>query len=254
MTARTPPAQPAAAGLNRIVVGDGTLAETVLTVTTLALVAVDGATEASLTLVDDGRADTVTSGGGLSAQLDHRQHEPGFGPSLDAALEGRTIALETMSATDDYPQFATLVRRHGVTGTLSVGFSLSGPAAAALTFYGTEGLLEAERIAAAESFARDAALVLANALRYHDARALATNLERAMASRAVIEQAKGVVMARTSCTSEEAFEVLTRGSQRHNVKLRDLAQRLVDHASGRRTADPLTLWPGPEAGSRGPRS
>jgi len=48
-----------------------------------------------------------------------------------------------------------------------------------------------------------------------------------MASRAVIEQAKGILMERCTITAEQAFTLLTHASQRNNVKLRDVAEELV---------------------------
>lgn len=61
---------------------------------------------------------------------------------------------------------------------------------------------------------------------------MAEQLETAMRSRAVIEQAKGILMGQRRCTAEEAFEVLVRLSQNSNRKLRDVAQALVDEAGG----------------------
>ena len=50
-----------------------------------------------------------------------------------------------------------------------------------------------------------------------------------MRSRAVIEQAKGILIARSpEITPDKAFDVLRRASQRENVKLREIAQRIVD--------------------------
>jgi len=55
----------------------------------------------------------------------------------------------------------------------------------------------------------------------------ATGLVKAMQSRAVIEQAKGVIMATTGGTSDEAFRLLGDQSQRENRKLRDIAEEIV---------------------------
>jgi AmiR/NasT family two-component response regulator len=52
-------------------------------------------------------------------------------------------------------------------------------------------------------------------------------MEQAMASRAVIEQAKGVLMGRHAIDEAQAFEVLRRHSQNRNVKLRTLAAEVV---------------------------
>jgi AmiR/NasT family two-component response regulator len=51
-----------------------------------------------------------------------------------------------------------------------------------------------------------------------------------MKSRAVIEQAKGMLMAAQRCSEDEAFELLVAASQRENVKLRDIATRIVADA------------------------
>ena len=74
-----------------------------------------------------------------------------------------------------------------------------------------------------------AAIVLANASAYWEASQLSEQLGQAMRSRAVIEQAKGILMARSpQLTADEAFDLLRKASQRENVKLRDIAQRIVD--------------------------
>lgn len=63
-------------------------------------------------------------------------------------------------------------------------------------------------------------------------REITFHLTRAMASRAVIEQAKGVIVARERCTPDAAFEILRRASQRENVAVRELAQQLLTRAMG----------------------
>jgi AmiR/NasT family two-component response regulator len=60
------------------------------------------------------------------------------------------------------------------------------------------------------------------------ATARAEGLERAMDSRAAIEQAKGILMERRRVTAATAFELLTTASQHTNRKLRDVATQLVD--------------------------
>jgi len=62
--------------------------------------------------------------------------------------------------------------------------------------------------------------------------ALVEQLREAMRSRAVIEQAKGIVMGERRCTAEEAFDVLVKLSQDSNRKLRDVARGLVEETGG----------------------
>jgi AmiR/NasT family two-component response regulator len=57
-----------------------------------------------------------------------------------------------------------------------------------------------------------------------------------MASRAVIEQAKGVLMGQRRCSADEAFDILVGLSQQANRKLRDVAQALVEQSIGRTPA------------------
>ena len=83
-------------------------------------------------------------------------------------------------------------------------------------------------VAAAQVLAHQASVVLANAVAYATASVLNDQLREALASRDVIGQAKGILMARERCTPDEAFDILRRGSQRTNHKLRDVAQHLVD--------------------------
>jgi hypothetical protein len=85
-------------------------------------------------------------------------------------------------------------------------------------------------------FAAQAAAVLLNTHAYWDARDLGDRLGEAMEHRAVIERAKGMLMATEGCDDEEAFQILVRASQRENVKLRDIAARMVEAANRRAAA------------------
>jgi AmiR/NasT family two-component response regulator len=74
-------------------------------------------------------------------------------------------------------------------------------------------------------------VALANAHLYDSTATLARHMQTAMESRAVIEQAKGIVMGERRCTAEEAFAVLVKVSQDSNRKLRDVAAALVERAA-----------------------
>ena len=68
---------------------------------------------------------------------------------------------------------------------------------------------------------------MANAQLYETTVALAHQMEEAMASRAIIEQAKGLIMGQRRCSADEAFRVLVDASSRSNRKLRDVAAHLL---------------------------
>jgi AmiR/NasT family two-component response regulator len=101
----------------------------------------------------------------------------------------------------------------------------------ALNLYGVQDRAFDDRaVLLAETFAGYAAVALANANLYGVTAKLARQLQTAMASRAVIEQAKGIIMGNRRCTADEAFAVLIRISQDSNRKLRDVAATLVAKA------------------------
>jgi AmiR/NasT family two-component response regulator len=84
----------------------------------------------------------------------------------------------------------------------------------------------------ASRFAAYAAAVVHNLHLYETARELAEHLDSAMRTRAVIEQAKGILMSQRRCDATEAFNLLAAASQQSNRKLRDIAQSVVDGVSG----------------------
>ncbi len=187
--------------------------------------------DVSVTLIDDDRPRTVVFTGALAVDLDERQYANGFGPCTDAAVSGSTITVHTADPGGSYPDFAGLAAARGVNHVLSVGLPIPQRTLGALNMYsGSEVAFAADSVDLAETFAGYAAVAIANAVSYHDARDLAANLRAAMESRAVIEQAKGIIVAREHCTVDEAFAALARMSQRTNVKLRDVASTLVARA------------------------
>jgi AmiR/NasT family two-component response regulator len=102
----------------------------------------------------------------------------------------------------------------------------------ALNIYGCDvGAFGAEASRVGILFASYAAVAVANAHIYATTAELANDMRAAMASRAVIEQAKGILMAERGCTAEEAFGQLTVLSQKSNRKLRDVATGLVERVS-----------------------
>ena len=104
---------------------------------------------------------------------------------------------------------------------------------AALNIYSTESdAFDDATVEVASTFAAYAGVALANVHLYTAQGQVAEQLQTAMRSRAVIEQAKGVLMGQRRCTSQEAFDVLVALSQRTNRKLRDVAQAVVDEATG----------------------
>jgi AmiR/NasT family two-component response regulator len=79
--------------------------------------------------------------------------------------------------------------------------------------------------------AAHATLALQAAQAFFASKDLAVRMQEAMGSRAVIEQAKGVLMRELACDADTAFQHLVERSQRSNTKLRDVAAQVVRAAT-----------------------
>jgi hypothetical protein len=102
-----------------------------------------------------------------------------------------------------------------------------------LNFYGeAPHAYDADAVSLAQTFAEHATIALANAHLYDNTANLAQHMQSAMESRAVIEQAKGIIMGERRCSADQAFEILAEISQRSNRKLRDVAAALVRRTQG----------------------
>jgi GAF domain-containing protein len=228
-----PVPQLVSAQLATIVLGAQPLTPTLQRIAGIALQVIPELVDVSITLIEDERPRTVVFTGPLAMELDERQYTDGYGPCTDAAITGGTIIVDTIivdttSSHSGYPGFARAAARRGITSTLSVGLPIPQPAAGALNMYsGANQPISENSIAAAAEFARYAAVAVANAALYHAAADTALQLSTALQSRAVIEQAKGIIMGREHCTPDEAFRVLARTSQHHNQKLRDIAAAIA---------------------------
>ena len=225
--------------LTTFVVGGQTLGETLNGVAELAVQAVPGADVAGLTLVKDGRPTTSIFTDPTSPEIDQAQYDAGAGPCLEAFNLGEVFRVDSTEGDDRWPEFRAACQHHGIKSTLSLPLLVESQAVGALNLYShvERGFPEGEEDRAM-AFARQAAVAVANAQAYWEAKEIADQLHEAMKSRAVIEQAKGMLMAAQGCGPDEAFDLLVRASQRSNRKLRDIAGELVDKAVRRRAASP----------------
>ena len=212
-------------------VAEAPLGETLDRIAVVARDAVASAVAAGITLLDEReRPTTKVWTDELSPAIDQAQYADGAGPCLDAYREGRIIRVDdTREAVDRWPGYSAAAADHGVLSTLSLPLGAAGYTFGALNLYATrEGGFDAVDESDAEMFATQVSVVLANARAYWEAFDLAQGLRQAMDSRAVIEQAKGKIMAASGCSPDEAFDLLVRASQRENTKLRDVARRVVE--------------------------
>jgi hypothetical protein len=202
---------------------------------------VPGADMVSITLRQpNGQYYTPVNTEAEAVELDHVQYETGQGPCLDAAdPDGPAYAHSGDLAHESaWPQFAHEAAEHGYASILSTALVTTPealPFTGALNIYSREpDDLNGPARDTAFILATYASLALSAAYKgtsvehaLKKSRAQATSLRKALDTRTVIGQAIGILMARRELTADEAFQVLSRASQNHNIKLAHLAEVLA---------------------------
>jgi GAF domain-containing protein len=225
----TDPVAQSLSALSQFFVGDSRLDETVQRVVELAEAALPNASMTGVTMLLADRPHTAFFSDDRAPEIDQAQYEEGDGPCLHAFRHNETIAIDDLEIDTRWPKFSQRAMGFGVRSTLSL--PMVGPdrePVGALNFYSTEtGGFDASDEETGSQFARQAAMVLANARAYWDTHDLAVRIQDAQSTRAVIEQAKGMLMAASDVNEDRAFDMLVSASQRENRKLRDMAAEIV---------------------------
>jgi GAF domain-containing protein len=222
--------------LTTFVIGEQTMGETLRRIVELGQAAIPKADLTGLTLLtEQGRPTTAVFTGPATPDLDRVQYDTGQGPCLAAFRELRVINVPEMRTETRWPKVAAQAHDDGVRSSLSAPLILHDRGIGALNFYSRSDHAFTEHDEdTAQSFGLHAAVVVANAEAYWSAHTLSEQLQRAMSSRAEIEQAKGILMGQSGVTPEEAFDLLKRASQRENRKLREIAIEIVRRSQERR--------------------
>ena len=222
------------AALAQFFVGDGTVRQTLERVSDLTVEALPQAAMVGITMMVDGRQRTAVFTDDKAPEIDQAQYDAGDGPCLSAFHDGRTTAIDATSEPGQWMEFRRAAATQGIGSTLSLPLLVDKGSIGAMNLYAhaERAFGDADR-RTGELFAAQAAIVLANAQAYWDAHELSLRLGDAMQNRAVIEQAKGILIGAKGIDEEEAFGLLVRASQRENTKLRDIARRIVDNAIAR---------------------
>jgi GAF domain-containing protein len=215
--------------LGRIKLSETDLKGILQKVADLAKGTVAGATEVSVTLIDAGAGPhTAAFTGDLALTLDEWQYAGGGGPCLQAAASQTTVLVPDLDGEQRWPAYLHRAIDAGVRSSLSVGLPVHETVTGALNIYSTESAaFDRNAVLTAQAFSGYAAVALANAHLYHATATLAQQMQEAMEHRAVIEQAKGMIIAARGCSAEEAFAILSKLSQNSNRKLRDIAAAMV---------------------------
>jgi GAF domain-containing protein len=194
-----------------------------------ALSAAPGIAGRGLTVLRDGTPMSIMCERAPFSRLEEVQYAADTGPVPVALREHRVVAVDTRTARSWAP-YAFCAEELGVRSCLVVPLSAAGEVLGSLNLYATDPDADLRAAVPIARLAADLASTALAAVARHAAMAkLAEELRTALESRAVIEQAKGLLMARGT-SDGEAFARLRKLSQNHNIKLREVAALVVDLA------------------------
>ena len=203
----------------------GDVTATLQQVVNLAAESLEGCDHAGVFVTEGNRITAPAATDPVAVGLDALQLRLGEGPCLDViARGGGAIYADDLADASPWPAWAPGAVRAGVRSVLAVAVR-----GGALNCYGVYpqafGIVDRGK---AQILATLAGLALTTAEGRQVAETRAGNLELALGTRELIGQAQGILMERERISADQAFDILRRSSQHLNIKLRDVAQRLVD--------------------------
>jgi len=225
--------------LSRTLAEDESVHDTLKSILALALRLVPGCCAASVTVLDEQeRPSTIAATDEETLEMDRRQYLLHDGPCLDAARRQQVSRWSLSEAEQQWPDFTSLAGALGLRSYLAAGLGLGDQRLGALNLSSRDpdGFSQLDE-GLVSLFIAPAAAAIVTMSRYAKARDLAGQLNQALRSRAVIDQAIGIIMAESKVDAEQAFAVLSRASNNRRLKLRDLAAEIVTRASGQAPAE-----------------
>ncbi len=174
-------------------------------------------------VLDKGRTiETAASTDPVVGKADQLQLECGEGPCLSAIVERDSFYVPDTATDQQWPIWSQRVAELGLRSVLGIRLSTTESTIGALNLFdATPDRFDADDDAVAHILARHASIALATARQE-------STLLQAIDARKLIGQAQGILMERFDLDADRAFAVLRRYSQAHNIKLREVAQRLID--------------------------
>lgn len=209
-------------------------------VATLGRTAVPHATGLSVSLGSPSEPKAMATDSSFAQAVDGVQFDAGEGPCVTAYETGRVTVTHDLTADPRWPLFSSRAAGVGARSALALPLQRGTDTIGVVNLYADEANVFTERdIYLAGLFCAAVGAVVQDVQEREALRVLGIQLKTALTSRAEIDQAKGIIMARHGCTADEAFARMVTISRHSNTKLRDLAASLVKTA-GRSLPDGAT--------------
>ena len=220
--------------LQALLLGTDTLYEFLDQLAQLTAQALPEGSSCGVTVRQDSRAVTLAASDDWTRWVDQAQYDLDEGPCLDALTTGKANYIPDTTTEVRWAGFCQAAHEWGVHSCLALPLNSPHGLMGCYNFYSvkSEGFAEESR-GQLEVFAGNAAGAVAVALKLADQAQLSEDLHQALTSRAIIDQAIGIMMAQQRCEAGAAFDILRRASQNRNVKLRELAAEIITAVSGK---------------------
>lgn len=208
------------------------LDETLEAIVRAAQQTVPGFEHAGISVVHrNGKIETRIGTAPLVWELDALQYEHREGPCFDALhTHDPVLVMEDAETEPRWSRYLPPAREKGLRSQLGLRVYIDDKTIGALNLYSMNPGVDPDAVQVAELFATHAGIALGRARYEHQ-------LSESVSSRQAIGTAVGIVMERYQITEDRAFQFLTRASMAANVKLRLIAQDIVETANEKYAAD-----------------
>lgn len=202
-----------------------------LTVRCVELLAVDAA---GVALADShGRLHSAAASMEQARLLELFELQTDAGPCVDAYRSGRPIVNADLTANENrWPRFATAAGEAGFVSVHALPMRLRGDVIGALNLFciTASDLSESDR-RIGQALADVATIGILQHRGSEHAATITSQLQTALNSRVLIEQAKGILAERGDLTMDSAFEAMRTHARRSHQRLSDLARSITEHSS-----------------------
>jgi GAF domain-containing protein len=216
-----------------ILVTEQNMEETLRQVLELACTALPGGDEGGITLLEADGPSTAIATSDLALRVDNSQYDSASGgPCLEAYRRQQIIRIDSTASDPRWPEFSAIAAAHGIASSLSVPLVVAGDGIGAMNIYSRKenGFTAADQRLAG-SLGSCASVTLSNARTCLRAARLAEQLREALATRGVINQAAGILIAQRHCSADKAFHLLAAAAQRNRLPVEEVAADLVQRTS-----------------------
>jgi GAF domain-containing protein len=203
-------------------------------VASIAVRAIPGAEGAGLTLLEPHGPgpDTIVKSDPFVRDIDDIQYGINEGPCISAAANNQVMRSGSLGGDRRWPRFGPRAGRLGVHSVLSLPLLVADKVIGTINVYAhPKNVFNVRAEHLGQLFAEPAAIAVHNANILAQTQRLVSNLQAALTSRAIIDQAIGIIISRTGDTAEQAFDRIRRRSQAEHIKVAVIAQQIVEIAA-----------------------